>query len=238
MWSGAGKNEKGIYTVPLWLQSVIDFLNANNGIITALATVVLAVITWWYVRLMKKYVQLTQENVQLTQEILKAGNKAEVLIFLFPDETHPYCINLCIQNIGTGFAHDIQFEGDFSFTPILPPGWKPLSENGILKNGIDYLPHGKKIEIFLFMTNAMAQEMSPGRATILEDFLDITVTYKDSANTKNKKTFMLEFSPWENYGQSQNKPISEIADTLERRIAEDLSEIKRILEYRFEKRQD
>ena len=209
-----------------WL---ITLLEANNGaiiafsaLITAIATGVLAVITYCYAK--------------TTRGILKASNKPEILIFLFPDETYPSCINLCIQNIGTGFAHKIYFAGDFSFTPMLPHGWKPLAENGILKNGIDYLPPGKKVEIFLFMTNTMEQSFSHDMLTISEESLDITVTYRDSVNAEHEKNFQLEFNQWGRYGLSENNPVADIADTLKVRIAEDLSEIKRILEYTFEKK--
>ena len=209
-----------------WL---ITLLEANNGaiiafsaLITAVATGVLAVITFFY--------------AMTTRGILKASNKPEILIFLFPDETYPYCINLCIQNIGTGFAHKISFAGDFSFTPMLPHGWKPLAENGILKNGIDYLPPGKKVEIYLFTTNTMEQSFSPGMLTISEELLDVTVTYKDSVNAEHKEKFQLEFNQWDRYGLSKNNPVADIADTLKVRIAEDLSEIKRILKYTFEKK--
>ena len=209
--------------------SLISWLNENNGATTALATIVIAIatiiLTW-----------ITSRYAKTTDEMLKAGNKPEILIFLFPDETFPYCINLCIQNIGTGFAHDVKFTGDFSFTPILPPGWKPLAENSILKNGIDYLPPGKMVKIFLFMTHTVKQEsMVPGRPPISEEYLDITVTHKDIEKPEN---FLLQFNQWEGYGASENQPIADIADTLKVRIAEDLGEIKRILEYNLEKRRD
>lgn len=212
-----------------WLTSVIEFLNDNSGAITALATIVIAIATIILARITSRY-------AKTTDEILKAGNKPEILIFLFPDETFPYCINLCIQNIGTGFARDVKFTGDFSFTPMLPPGWKPLAENSILKNGIDYLPPGKNVKIFLFMTHTMQQEsMISGRPPISEEYLDITVTHKDIESPEN---FILQFNQWEGYGASENHPIADIADTLRVRIAEDLGEIKRILEYNLEKGRD
>lgn len=85
--------------------SLIKFLNDNNGTITLLATVivasttiVLAIITWWYAK--------------TTDRMLKAGNTPEILLYLFPSETYSRRINLCIQNIGTGFASDINFRGE------------------------------------------------------------------------------------------------------------------------------
>jgi len=163
-----------------WL---IELLEANSNaiiafsaLITAIATGILAVITYLYAK--------------TTREILKASNKPEILIFLFPDETYPYCVNLCIQNIGTGFAYKIRFTGDFSFPPMLPHGWKPLGKNVVLKNGIDYLPPGKKVEIFLFMTNTMEQSFSPSMLKISEESLDITVTYRDSVNAKHEENVL------------------------------------------------
>ena len=49
-----------------WLEFVNNFLNANNGTITTIATVILAIITFWYAR--------------LTRGILKASNKPEILV--------------------------------------------------------------------------------------------------------------------------------------------------------------
>ena len=87
--------------MPSWLDAVIDFLNSNSGAITALATVILVAITWWYVR--------------LTKMMLKASNIPVVRLFLHAGE---YDITLCVQNIGIGFARDIKFTGDEVHTLI------------------------------------------------------------------------------------------------------------------------
>ena len=185
-----------------WLESLINFLNANNGTITAIATVILAYITWRYVRLMKKYVQLTQENVRLTQDILEANNKPELLVFLFPAEGFEYSINLCIQNIGTGFASNVNFTGDLSFEPLYQN--LPLKHMGIFKNGIDNLPPGKKIEIPLFHTQKIPQKS-----------LNIAVTYTDSRKNKYTEAFLLEFNKWIGFRQIQSNSFQKIASTLE-----------------------
>ena len=197
-----------------------------SNIIIAGSTVVLAIITLFYLL-------ETREMRKTTQEMLRVSDKPHILIYLFPDETYPHCINLCIQNIGTGFAHKIDFTGDFSFTPMLPRGWKPLADNGIIKNGIDYLGPGKKIEIFLFMSPMMRQDsMVPNRPPILEERLDITVTYQDSMKKERKEEFLLEFKQWEDYGNSESQPIAEIADFLKTQVADTLDEIKRYLQYK------
>ena len=129
-----------------WLTAFIEFLNSNNGIITALATALLAYITWRYVRLMKTYVQLTQENVQLTQEILKATNKPEVILYLSPEVG---TMNLCIENIGVGYASNIKFTVDYPPNQLSPSGVK-FENSDICKNGIDYLGREHKEKVLLF----------------------------------------------------------------------------------------
>ena len=160
----------------------------------ALSTVALAVITFWYAK--------------ITNKILRIANTPEVAIFLYPNEKHITHIYLCIQNVGTGVASDVRFEGDFSFTAPMEPPWDPLSEDSIIKNGIDYLPPGKKFEIFMFMTASISY--------ISEQSLDITVRYKDLADTEYEKNFVLEYSKWEGFGRHfvERQPINEIADTL------------------------
>ncbi|MDE0688956.1 MAG: hypothetical protein OXI61_12370 [Candidatus Poribacteria bacterium] len=122
-----GDSDKGFMT-----ENII----AISPFVTAAATVVLGLITWRYVR--------------LTREILKATNKPEILIFLHPADRFP-SINLCIQNIGTGFASKIMFTGDLAFRPTTLHSI-PLKDIGIFKNGIDYLGPEKKLEIPLFYT--------------------------------------------------------------------------------------
>ena len=136
-----------------WLTTFIGFLNSNNGIITALATVLLAYITWRYVRLMKTYVKLTQENVQLTQEIVEDSYRPEVVIcLLYKDVTSirielteyraASMLILSLKNLGPGVARKIKFEGDLSFFPY--EDGLPISSVNFLKNGIDRLVPGEE----------------------------------------------------------------------------------------------
>ena len=106
------------------LGSIIGYLNSNSGLIAAIATVVLVVITLRYVR--------------LTQEILKATNKPEVIIFLrFNNDG---TISLRIENIGTGYASDVEFAGDLLSYKARPQFFgeegKKIKELPPFKNGI------------------------------------------------------------------------------------------------------
>ena len=173
-----------------------------SDIVTAVATVVLVGVTIWY--------------AHTTREILKATNKPEILIFLYPSEFHPSLVNLCIQNIGTGFASKIVFSGDdLSFSPPLGFQEIPLNEMSIFKNDIDYLGPGKKIEIPLF--SAFGAENLPQKS------LKITVTYKE---LPKGETFDLEFTKWAGFYQDE-PPIVSAAESL-KSIA---SEIQMLLRY-------
>ena len=124
------------------MEPIINFLNENSGAITALATVILVAITWWYVR--------------LTKMMLKASNIPVVSLFLHAGKSD---ITLCVQNIGIGFARDIKFTGDLSFKPINPLIERDvtLEELEPFKSRIDYLAPGQRIETFLFQRGDLAR---------------------------------------------------------------------------------
>lgn len=173
-----------------WLESIIKFLNLNSGAITALATVILVIITWWYVR--------------LTKNMLKATNTPEIQMFLYRNKSY---ITLCLQNVGPGFASDIKFIGDLSLKPLTPhPGDKPLKEFDMFKNGIAYLGTGHKAEIPLFHMTDLPRFSG--------ETFDIIANYKDSANTPSKKTFHFKIGNWDDMSQFRTIQTDEIADNL------------------------
>ena len=180
--------------------SMTENIIAFSPFLTAGATIGLALITWWYVR--------------LTQEILKATNKPNILVSLVPHEIYTNSIYLCVQNIGTGPASKIELTCDDSFAPMLP-GTKLLEEFGIFKKGIDYLGPGNKIQIFLFWT--------PYLSNLPIQSLNIIVKYK-GCKPKGGKPFLLDFNVWEGVGQqfTQLEPIAEIEKNYERRYSENL----------------
>ena len=177
-------------------ENISTIVIAVSPFLTAAATIVLVGITWWYAK--------------TTDKILRAANKPEVVVYLYPDEKRLSDIYLYIENIGTGVASDVRFKGDFSFAPPTETPLEPLSKLTMLKYGIDYLIPEKKFRTFLFMTGSVPH--------IAGQSLDITVEYKDSIGTEYEKNFVLEFSKWENFEEHfvEREPINEIADTLKR----------------------
>ena len=151
---------------------------AGSALLTAAATIILAFITRRYVR--------------LTQDILKATNKPEVILFLRYSHRS---ISLCVQNIGTGYAADVEFGGDLSFKGIDRYGRerKALKDIEPFKNGINFLGAEYKLDTFLC------------HGGDVRDFekrsFKILVSYKDSAGKTFKQLFPFDLGNWENTSQ-------------------------------------
>ena len=156
---------------------VIDWLNANNGAIIGIATVVLVGITGYY--------------AYLTRRLLKASDTPEIAITLRPHEGYIHCVMLCIENIGTGAARNIQFQTDLSFKP---DGERALEDVSFLKNGIDYFGPGQKREHFLVSVIGKLNDLK-------ETPIEIGVTYTDSMKRTYQRAFHLNFGENDGYAR-------------------------------------
>lgn len=194
-----GDSNKGFMT-----ENIIAF----SPFVTAAATVILALITWWYVR--------------LTREILKATNKPEVIIFLRFNNDRT--ISLRIENIGTGYASDVKFAGDLlshiAIPQFLGKERKPIEKLPPFKDGIPYLGSGHKIDTPpLFSIYADEQDYTPKQP------ISVKVSYKDSTGTPDDKTIYLDPGNWQDRSQFMSPQSNDIADELGR-IAEYLEDIR------------
>ena len=167
---------------------IINWLNTYNGAIIGIATVVLVGITGYY--------------AYLTWRMLKANNTPEIAISLCPHEAYLPCIMLCIENIGTGAARGVQFQTDLSFKP---DGDRALEELGFLRDGIDYLGPGQKIEHFLVSVLGKLEDLK-------KTPLEIGVTYTDSVKRTYQRAFHLDFGEYEGYSRIGKSPLFEIAE--------------------------
>ncbi len=179
---------------------VINWLNANDGAIVGIATAVLVGIIGYY--------------AYLTRRLLKANDTPEIAISLRPHEISVNLVMLCIENVGTGAAHDVRFTTDPLSVPILDI---PFEKIGFLKSGIGYFEHGRKIEQFLVSVIGKFDELK-------QTELKITVTYKDSTNRKYERTFSLDFSEGVGFSQIGGPPLYEIAKTI-KKIQEDFHRV-------------
>ena len=168
----------------------LEMANLIAGIIMVIVTIVLVCITRRY--------------VILTGELVKSTNKPEIFVSIRPHETHIYCVNLCIENIGTGVARDVKFTGDLSFAP---DGELSFEELGFIKKGISDFGPGHKIVHFLV-------SMIERKDLFEREPLEINVTYKDSLNNPYERNFSLDFSQWENLTKLGDKPIEDRINNL------------------------
>ena len=179
---------------------VINWLNANDGAIVGVATLLLMGIITYY--------------AYLTRRLLKANNTPEIAISLRPHEISVNLVMLCIENVGTGAAHDVKFTTD---PPSIPSLDIPFEKIGFLKSGIGYFEPGRKIEQFLVSVIDKFDELKQTQ-------LKITVTYKDSTNHKREQIFHLDFSEGVGFSQIGSPPLYEIAKAT-KEIQKDLNRI-------------
>ena len=168
--------------------------------LTFITTLILAGITLWYVI-------LTRKMVKISQEMLKISNTPEVQVFLTPriQAFELQTLDLCIQNIGTGFAFDIKFTGNFtSFHSEFDE--RSLADWDIMKKGISHLGPEKRYQRPIYWLTY--PEKLP------EEILTINITYKDSAKKEQGKTFRLNFKKVESYPQMGDPSLESIADSL------------------------
>ena len=180
------------------MNSLLEILNASGVIVTAIATGVLAGITFWY--------------AHLTRKILKVSDTPEVRIFLAQTYQgrdnkggHIFTIDLCIENIGTGSARDIIFSGDF--TSIRTEHDKALAEYADIKNGRKHLGSGSQIRIILYF------EYNP--SNFPERICEAAVHYKDSQGKEHCKCFDIDFTKIEDYSQFNDPSLHGIHQTLQ-----------------------
>ena len=167
---------------------IIEWLNANDGVVIGIATIVLVGITGYY--------------AYLTWRMLKVNNTPEIEISLRLHEAYTHCVILCIENIGTGEARNVQFQTDLSFKP---DGERSLEDVGFLRNGINYLGPGKKKEHFLVSVIGKLDDLK-------NTPLEIGVTYSDSVKKVYERAFHLDFEENQGLATIGRPPLFEIAE--------------------------
>ena len=175
--------------------------------IEIISTIVIAIATGALVFVTRQYAKATERYAETTEKALKAADTPNVKMYLSSrsSSTMVYTLDLCIHNIGTGFAYDVKFTGDFlSFSPQFDNA--PLAEYGIMRNGIDFFAPGKQCRIMLFLQ--YKQQDLPQRT------FNIVVDYRDSVGEKHKSEFELDFTKVESYSQIQDPSLDSIASSL------------------------
>lgn len=123
-------------------------------------------------------------------------DKPEIVVFLHPHPSSVQTLMLCIENIGTGTAYDVQFgTGASRAAPFIQPASnlgdvRLLKKNNSLQKGIGCFGPGQKIEQFLI-------SLIGGLPEELKQPLQISVTYTDSLNRPYENRYALDFGEFE-----------------------------------------
>ena len=157
------------------------------------------------------------------------SDKPEIVVFLRPHASCVQCLMLCIENIGTGAAHDVRFGvGSPAGAPFLTNtsqlgAVELLKKNNFLHNGFVCFGPGQKIEQFLI-------SLISGVPEELEHPFQISVTYKDSLNHPYEKGYTLAFGDFESLvsidSKAKNltdlKPLLNVIQAGFRQVAENI----------------
>lgn len=183
---------------------LLEFLNQNSGAfavifsaVVAVATIVYAILTW----------RLVSE----TRKMREAQTEPKVSVTIQPREEWINFIDMVIQNIGLGPAHNIKFnvKPDFEYAKE-----KFLSELGFMKNGLRYLAPNQKLQFFLtsMIENFEEKTKKP---------FEIRVTYQNSVGKKYEDVYIIDFSQLIGLSQLGEPSLYKIAKNIEK-IQEDI----------------
>ena len=160
---------------------LIEWGTSVGGIITAIATVAIACITWG---------------------IRKATDKPEIFVDLRWEQLErsqwgpEYSISIYVKNVGQHIAHRIKFKKDSSFRAF---GGRALEEIDFLNNGIDALaPEDERHER---VVDGDRNLFRIGKKLLKKEDLqtNITVIYEGSIRRRYKKTYLLDFGKSTSY---------------------------------------
>lgn len=191
---------------------IIDGLASISGMIAIVAIVVLAIVGGWFLYSKRRSSKTANES-----ENIGKPEKPEIVVSLRPHASSVQCLMLCIENIGTGTAHNVQFGTGTSRTaPFVTPSSnlsdvRLLEKIDFLRTEIGCFGPGQKIEQFLI-------SLIGGLPEELKQPLQISVTYTDSRNHRDEHRYTLDFGEFESLvhiDSIETKTISDLKPLLD-----------------------
>lgn len=186
--------ESGIQAISILSQ----WLNESAVLISALATVAIAVLTFL----------LASEN----RKLRKAGQEPQVVAYLSPHPDGNGAVNIVFANIGSGPARDISFKFDCEAEDFQRHSVMITNEEG--RAAVNVLPQGEKISAlfgigFQLFGNVGAEQIDPLKAFKVE------TTYYDIDGKKKLTNSAIDIKQFMGLAGLTNKPaIREIEKTL------------------------
>lgn len=192
---------------------MVDFLNTNSAAITAIATVILVLITFYYAIITRG---LLDENRKLRQ----AGVEPHVVAFIHPHHDIGGIVDLTIQNVGLGPAFDLSASIVGETTVLEDRGVRLGVLNG--NGSFPTFPQGHKLTLFFAVGHQLLQ--SPLPQNIL-----IVLNYRDAIGRAKQTHSKLSFEIFDGMTPEQNslrrdtnnhlKSISNVLEKVARQLA-------------------
>ncbi len=177
----------------------LEFLNRNSGAFSVIFAAVVAIST-------VVYAILTRKLVYETREMREAQTEPNISVVVRPREEMINFMDMIIQNVGYGPAHNIKFDisPDFECRK-----GEYLSQVGVMKSGLKYLAPNQRMQFFL--------------TSMLEDFEEkarksfgIRVEYQNRVGKTYEERFMIDFSEYVGLLQLGEPPTYKIAKNIEK----------------------
>ena len=151
-------------------------------------------------------VRQSQKRTEESQKRLeKRLDSPKVVAFLRRDEVWKSCWIVCVENVGTGTAKNVQFQpSDPSLKTVSDIS---LGDIGFIKNGIDYFGSGQKYE---FPINTIMGKEAWNE--LMRTPLKITITYENSVDEELVEYAHLDFGVFGSVPLVKS-PIGSIAET-------------------------
>lgn len=181
------------------MDQVLSWLNANSSAVTAVATILLVVIT-------ARYVWLTGRLVKENRELRMASNRPDIGISIGLHEAHINIINLLIENIGNGPAYNVRLVAD---RPFKVHGDRDINDVGPFKSGLALLARGQRMEIFI--ENAIGNY-----DRLKHEHFAIEATWADATGSTYERRFDIRFDEYNNVTRIGTPPLYSIASNLEK----------------------
>lgn len=202
---------------------IIDGLALVSSMIAIVVIAVLAIIGGWHLYLRRRGSKTAGDS-----ENIRQPEKPEIVVFLRPHAVSVRCLMLCIENLGTETAYNVQFGTEGSRTaPFLTPS-SNFGDANLLKNGIGCFGPGQKIEQFLIsLREELPEELTHP--------LQLSVTYTDSRNHRYEHRYTLDFGEFESLVHvdpietktiSDLQPFLDVMQTGFHQVAEGIGRLK------------
>ena len=189
------------------MMNVLQWLNDYSGVVNALLTFVLIVVTAIYVYLTGR---LVRENAALRE----SATRPVLSITTSLHEAHIHVVNLVIENVGGGGAHHIRLR---TSSPFTVGGRERLNDIGFFRKGISYLGPHQRQELFLANTIGSFDELK-------QRPLQIEAEYSDELGKTYRKTFVIDFGELEGISHLGTPPLFTVAESI-KKLQEDFARL-------------